>query len=57
MDIDKVITETTQSLVGVINNSGLTLGIIRLILLDLLNMTMTQISNKAAKEVTENGDG
>lgn len=57
MDIDKVITETTQSLVEVINSSGLTLGIIRLILLDLLNMTMTQISNKAAKEVTENGDG
>lgn len=58
MDVDKKIIETEEAVTQALNSSGLTLGIMQLILKDVLHIIqmqqMTQIQqNDAGKEETE----
>lgn len=58
MDVDKKIIETEEAVTQALNSSGLTLGIMQLILKDVLHIIqmqqMTQIQqNDTGKEETE----
>ena len=55
MEVDKKISETTEKVLDALNSSGLTLGIMSLILKDILHTIEVQIQVNLHKEESVNG--
>lgn len=55
MEVDKKISETTEKVLDALNSSGLTLGIMSLILKDILHTIDAQMQVNLHKEESVNG--